>query len=185
MLASPPINFHVTDTYFVIAHFHHVLFGTIVFSTYAGIYLWFPKMTGGLLDEQLGKLHFWLTFIAFHTTFLVQHWLGDEGMPRRYADYPPTDGFTPGSSGLHVCGPALHTGRPRRPAARNSSQRLGRSGRRRGGAQTRSCGLSRWKVIEPQNILIAFGKKICHNRGVMDPYAVQSPAVTSSQPSCN
>ncbi len=51
-------------------------------------------MTGRLLDERLGKLHFWLTFIGFHTTFLVQHWLGNEGMPRRYADYLPTDGFT-------------------------------------------------------------------------------------------
>ena len=78
----------------MVAHFHYVLFGTIVFATYAGIYFWFPKMTGRLLDERLGKLHFWLTFIGFHTTFLVQHWLGDEGMPRRYADYLPTDGFT-------------------------------------------------------------------------------------------
>ena len=94
MLASPPLDFHLTDTYFVVAHFHYVLFGTIVFSTFAGIYFWFPKMTGRLLDERLGKLHFWLTFIGFHTTFLVQHWLGDEGMPRRYADYLPSDGFT-------------------------------------------------------------------------------------------
>ena len=78
----------------MVAHFHYVLFGTIVFATYAGIYFWFPKMTGRLLDERLGKLHFWLTFIGFHTTFLVQHWVGDEGMPRRYADYLPTDGFT-------------------------------------------------------------------------------------------
>ena len=78
----------------MVAHFHYVLFGTIVFATYAGIYFWFPKMTGRMLDERLGKLHFWLTFIGFHTTFLVQHWLGDEGMPRRYADYLPTDGFT-------------------------------------------------------------------------------------------
>ncbi len=93
LLASPPIDFHVSDSYFVIAHFHYVLFGTIVFATYAGIYFWFPKMTGRLLDERLGKLHFWLTFIGFHTTFLVQHWLGDEGMPRRYADYLPSDGF--------------------------------------------------------------------------------------------
>lgn len=84
----------MTDSYFVIAHFHYVLFGTIVFATYAGIYFWFPKMTGRLLDERLGKLHFWLTFIGFHTTFLVQHWVGDEGMPRRYADYLPSDGFT-------------------------------------------------------------------------------------------
>jgi cytochrome c oxidase subunit 1 len=94
MLASPPIDFHVTDTYFLVAHFHYVLFGTIVFATYAGIYFWFPKMTGRLLDERLGKLHFWLTLIGFHTTFLVQHWLGNEGMPRRYADYLPDDGFT-------------------------------------------------------------------------------------------
>jgi cytochrome c oxidase subunit I len=94
ILASPPLDFHVTDSYFVVAHFHYVLFGTIVFATYAGIYFWFPKMTGRLLDERLGKLHFWLTLIGFHTTFLVQHWLGDEGMPRRYADYLATDGFT-------------------------------------------------------------------------------------------
>ena len=94
MLASPPIDFHVTDTYFVVAHFHYVLFGTIVFAAYSGIYFWFPKYTGRYLDERLGKLHFWLTFFGFHGTFLVQHWLGAEGMPRRYADYLPTDGFT-------------------------------------------------------------------------------------------
>jgi cytochrome c oxidase subunit 1 len=94
LLASPPIDFHVSDTYFVVAHFHYVLFGTIVFATYAGIYFWFPKMTGRMLDETLGKLHFWLTFLGFHMTFLVQHWLGNEGMPRRYVDYLPTDGFT-------------------------------------------------------------------------------------------
>ena len=94
LLASPPLDFHVTDSYFVVAHFHYVLFGTIVFATYAGVYFWFPKMTGRLLDERLGKLHFWLTFIGFHTTFLIQHWLGDAGMPRRYADYLPTDNFT-------------------------------------------------------------------------------------------
>ena len=80
--------------YFVVAHFHYVLFGTIVFAVFAGIYFWFPKMTGRMLDERLGKVHFWLTFIGFHTTFLVQHWLGTEGMPRRYADYLPSDGFT-------------------------------------------------------------------------------------------
>ncbi len=94
LLASPPIDFQVTDTYFVVAHFHYVLFGTIVFAAYAGIYFWFPKFTGRYLDERLGKLHFWLTFLGFHLTFLVQHWLGAEGMPRRYADYLPTDGFT-------------------------------------------------------------------------------------------
>jgi cytochrome c oxidase subunit 1 len=94
LLASPPIDWHVSDTYFVVAHFHYVLFGTIVFAVYAGIYFWFPKLTGRMLDERLGRVHFWLTLIGFHTTFLVQHWLGNQGMPRRIADYLPTDGFT-------------------------------------------------------------------------------------------
>jgi cytochrome c oxidase subunit I len=94
LLASPPLDYQVTDSYFVVAHFHYVLFGTIVFAVFAGMYFWFPKMTGKMLDNRLGYVHFWLTFIGFHTTFLVQHWLGDEGMPRRYADYLPSDGFT-------------------------------------------------------------------------------------------
>ncbi|WP_216217509.1 aa3-type cytochrome oxidase subunit I [Amycolatopsis aidingensis] len=94
LLAAPAIDFHVTDTYFVVGHFHYVLFGTIVFATFAGIYFWFPKITGRMMDEPLGKLHFWSTFIGFHLTFLVHHWLGAEGMPRRYADYLPSDGFT-------------------------------------------------------------------------------------------
>jgi cytochrome c oxidase subunit I len=98
LLASPPLDFHIHDTYFVVAHFHYVLFGTIVFATFAGLYFWFPKMTGRYLDERLGKLHFWTTFIGFHLTFLVQHWLGNAGMPRRYADYLITDGFT----GMHL-----------------------------------------------------------------------------------
>ncbi|WP_007026205.1 aa3-type cytochrome oxidase subunit I [Saccharomonospora iraqiensis] len=94
ILAAPPLDWHVHDSYFVVAHFHYVLFGTIVFATFAGIYFWFPKFTGRMMNEPLGKLHFWLTFVGFHTTFLVQHWLGNEGMPRRYADYLPSDGFT-------------------------------------------------------------------------------------------
>jgi cytochrome c oxidase subunit I len=94
LLASPPLDFHVSDTYFVVAHFHYVLFGTIVFATYAGLYFWFPKMTGRMLDETWGHVHFWLTFVGFHLTFLVQHWLGNEGFPRRYVDYLPIDGFT-------------------------------------------------------------------------------------------
>ncbi len=94
LLGSPPVDFHVSDSYFVVAHFHYVLFGTIVFAVYAGIYFWFPKMFGRMLDERLGKVHFWLTTIGFHATFLVQHWLGNEGMPRRYFDYLPGDGFT-------------------------------------------------------------------------------------------
>jgi len=71
-----------------------VLYGTIVFAAFAGIYFWFPKITGRMLDDALGKFHFWATFIGFHLTFLVQHWLGAEGMPRRYVDYLPSDGFT-------------------------------------------------------------------------------------------
>nr|WP_229827452.1 cytochrome c oxidase subunit I [Klenkia taihuensis] len=94
LLASPPLDWHVHDSYFVVAHFHYVLFGTIVFAAFAGLYFWFPKMCGRMLDERLGKVHFWLTFVGFHTTFLVMHWLGAEGMPRRYADYLPTDGST-------------------------------------------------------------------------------------------
>jgi len=93
ILASPPLDFHVSDSYFVVAHFHYTVFGTVVFAMFAGFYFWWPKLTGRMLDERLGKLHFWLLFVGFHTTFLVQHWLGVEGMPRRYADYLPSDGF--------------------------------------------------------------------------------------------
>jgi len=94
ILASPPLDFQVSDTYFVVAHFHYVLFGTVVFAMFAGFYFWWPKFYGYMLDEKLAKLHFWLIFIGFHTTFLVQHWLGVEGMQRRIADYLPGEGFT-------------------------------------------------------------------------------------------
>ncbi|UUU38311.1 cytochrome c oxidase subunit I [Streptomyces sp. NBC_00162] len=94
MIASPPLDFHLTDSYFIVAHLHYVLFGTIVFATFAGFYFWWPKLTGKLLDERLGKIHFWLLFVGFQLTFLVQHWLGEQGMPRRYADYLAADGFT-------------------------------------------------------------------------------------------
>jgi cytochrome c oxidase subunit I len=94
ILASPPLNFHVSDSYFVVAHFHYTVFGTVVFAMFAGFYFWWPKFTGKMLNETLGKWHFWLTFIGFNGTFLVQHWLGVEGMPRRYGDYLPGDGFT-------------------------------------------------------------------------------------------
>jgi len=94
ILASPPLDFHVSDTYFVVAHFHYVVFGTVVFAMFSGFYFWWPKWTGKMLNERLGKWHFWLLFIGFHTTFLIQHWLGVVGMPRRYASYLPEDGFT-------------------------------------------------------------------------------------------
>ncbi|PJJ72367.1 cytochrome c oxidase subunit 1 [Diaminobutyricimonas aerilata] len=94
ILASPPLDFHVSDTYFVVAHFHYVVFGTVVFAMFSGFYFWWPKWTGKMLDERLGKIHFWMLFIGFHATFLIQHWLGVQGMVRRYATYLPEDGIT-------------------------------------------------------------------------------------------
>ncbi|MBX3093161.1 MAG: cytochrome c oxidase subunit I [Cryobacterium sp.] len=94
ILASPPLDFHVSDTYFVVAHFHYVVFGTVVFAMFSGFYFWWPKWTGKMLNDRLGKVHFWLLFIGFHMTFLIQHWLGVMGMPRRIPTYQPEDGFT-------------------------------------------------------------------------------------------
>ena len=94
ILASPPLDFHVSDSYFVVAHFHYVVFGTVVFAMFSGFYFWWPKFTGKMLNESLGHIHFWILFIGFHMTFLVQHWLGVMGMPRRYATYMVEDGFT-------------------------------------------------------------------------------------------
>ncbi len=93
ILAAPPLDFAVSDSYFVVAHFHYTVFGTVVFMMFAGLYFWWPKMTGKMLDEKLGKIHFWLLFIGFQVTFLIQHWLGVQGMPRRYGDYLPIDDF--------------------------------------------------------------------------------------------
>jgi cytochrome c oxidase subunit 1 len=86
-LASVPIDIHASDTYFIVAHIHYVLFGGSVFTIFAGIYYWFPKMTGRMYNERLGKLHFWLTFIGFNLTFFPMHYIGLQGMPRRVADY--------------------------------------------------------------------------------------------------
>jgi cytochrome c oxidase subunit I len=88
ILAAPPMDFQLSDSYFVVAHFHYVVFGTVVFAMFAGFYFWWPKFTGKMLNDRLGKVHFWLLFFGFHGTFLVQHWLGAEGMPRRIATYP-------------------------------------------------------------------------------------------------
>jgi cytochrome c oxidase subunit 1 len=93
MLASAPIDFQVSDSYFVVAHFHYVLFGGSVFGVFAAVYYWFPKFTGRMLSARLGWVHFVLTFVGFHLTFLVQHQLGLQGMPRRVASYLKTDGF--------------------------------------------------------------------------------------------
>ncbi len=93
ILASPTLDFSLSDSYFVVAHFHYVVFGTVVFAMFAGIYFWYPKMTGKMLNEKLGKIQFWLLFTGFHMTFFIQHWLGVIGMPRRYATYLVSDGF--------------------------------------------------------------------------------------------
>ncbi|HJP70216.1 MAG TPA: cytochrome c oxidase subunit I [Candidatus Limnocylindria bacterium] len=87
MLASPPIDFHVQDTYFVVAHLHYVFFGGSVFAVFAATYYWFPKMFGRKLNEPLGKIHFWIHFIGFNLAFFPMHELGLLGMPRRIADY--------------------------------------------------------------------------------------------------
>lgn len=94
ILSSPVLDFHISDTYFVVAHFHYVVFGTVVFAMFSGFYFWWPKITGKRLNERLGKIQFWMLFLGFHITFLIQHWLGVMGMPRRYATYQAEDHFT-------------------------------------------------------------------------------------------
>jgi cytochrome c oxidase subunit 1 len=89
MLAAVPFNYQVHDTYFVVSHFHFVLFGGSVFTIYAAIYHWFPKVSGRMLDERLGRLHFALTYVGFFFTFFPMHWVGMLGMPRRVAVYAP------------------------------------------------------------------------------------------------
>ncbi|GAB2544853.1 aa3-type cytochrome oxidase subunit I [Brachybacterium huguangmaarense] len=93
ILSSPILDFHLSDTYFVVAHFHYVIFGTVAFEMFAGFYFWWPKMFGYKLSEKIGVWHFWLLMIGFHMTFLVQHWLGVMGAPRRYVNYLAEDGF--------------------------------------------------------------------------------------------
>ena len=88
-LAVVPIDYHAHGTYFVVAHFHYVLYGGSVMGIFAGFYYWWPKMTGHMLNEQWGKIHFWVTFLSFNATFLPLHWLGLLGMPRRVAVYDP------------------------------------------------------------------------------------------------
>ncbi|BFT75513.1 cytochrome c oxidase subunit I [Paenibacillus sp. MAH-34] len=89
MLAIPAADFQYHDTYFVVAHFHYVIVGGLILGLFAGLYYWWPKMFGRMLNEGLGKLHFWLFFIGFHLTFFPQHFLGLMGMPRRVFTYQP------------------------------------------------------------------------------------------------
>jgi cytochrome c oxidase subunit 1 len=93
MLAAAPLDFQLSDSYFVVAHFHYVLFGGSVFGIFAAVYYWFPKFSGRMLDPKLGWVHFGLTFVGMHLTFLVQHVVGIEGMPRRVRSYLEEDGF--------------------------------------------------------------------------------------------
>ena len=93
MHSSPPADLQQNDTYFIVAHFHYVLFGGSIFALTAGAYYWWPKMFGRLLDEKLGKLHFWLMFIGFNLTFFPMHLVGLNGMPRRTYTYPAELGF--------------------------------------------------------------------------------------------
>ncbi|MBI2911333.1 MAG: cbb3-type cytochrome c oxidase subunit I [Chloroflexi bacterium] len=87
-LADVPTDIHLQDTYFVVAHFHYTIMGGEVFAIFAGLYYWFPKITGRMFDERLGKIHFWWMFAAYNATFLAMFWVGLQGMNRRVADYP-------------------------------------------------------------------------------------------------
>jgi cytochrome c oxidase subunit 1 len=87
MLAMIPFDIHVSQTYFIVAHIHYVLYGGSLFTIFAGVYYWFPKMTGRMFDDRLGKWHFWMTFIFFNLTFGPMHIIGIQGMPRRVAEY--------------------------------------------------------------------------------------------------
>ncbi len=93
MLGVAPFDWQLTDSYFVVAHFHYTLVGGFVFGIFAGIYYWFPKATGKMLTERLGKWHFWLFVIGFNLTFLPQHFAGFLGMPRRVYTYAPGRGW--------------------------------------------------------------------------------------------
>ena len=94
ILAIFPVDWQLHDTYFVVAHFHYVLFGGAVFGIFSGLYYWFPKMSGRMMSEGLGKLSFWFMFIGFNLTFLIQHSAGLSGMPRRVYDYPESAGWS-------------------------------------------------------------------------------------------
>ncbi len=93
MLGSAPFNWQLSNSYFVVAHFHYVIVGAIVFCIFAAIYYWYPKISGRMYNERLGQLHFWLFFIGFHLTFDFMHFVGLLGMPRRIYTYEPGRGW--------------------------------------------------------------------------------------------
>src|SRR5205085_1897095 len=105
MVASVPIDSQVHDTYFVVAHFHYVLVGGAVFPLIGAVYYWFPKITGRMLSETLGRWNFWLAFIGFNAAFFPMHILGLEGMPRRVYTYPAETGW--GGTNLFISLAAL------------------------------------------------------------------------------
>jgi cytochrome c oxidase subunit 1 len=92
-LAVFPVDWQLTDTYFVVAHMHYVAFGGSAFAMFSALYYWFPKLSGRMLSEGMGKVSFWFTLVGFHTTFLVQHSAGLSGMPRRIFEYPTDAGW--------------------------------------------------------------------------------------------
>jgi cytochrome c oxidase subunit 1 len=93
--AVVPSDWQQTDTYYIVAHFHYVIFGGAIFGLFGGLYYWFPKLTGRLMNEMLGKVHFWLMLLGFNLTFGPMHWLGLQGMVRRTWKYAPETGLEP------------------------------------------------------------------------------------------
>jgi cytochrome c oxidase subunit 1 len=106
MIASPPIDFQARDSYFLVAHFHYVLGGGSLFAIFAALYFWFPKFTGFMLDDKLGRWHFWLLFVGFNLTFFPMHFLGIMGMVRRIYTYPDLPGWST-LNGIATAGAAI------------------------------------------------------------------------------